>query len=85
MEIEEEPREKLLSKAREREEDFLGKDKVMLISEASQMSMKVVPFRSQNNRAQIRKKMILVNHGFSNLSWMDGGCINKSSFYHHGF
>lgn len=56
MEIEEEPREKLLSKAREREEDFLGKDKEMLISEASQMSMKVVPFRSQNNRAQSGRK-----------------------------
>ena len=57
----------------------------MLISEVSQMNMQVVPFRSQNNRAQIRKKMILVNHGFSNLSWMHGGCINKSNFYLHGF
>ena len=57
----------------------------MLISEVSQMNMQVVPFRSQNNRAQIRKKMVLVNHGFSNVSWMDRGCINKSSFYLHGF
>lgn len=40
----------------------------MLISEMSKMDVKIVPFRSENNRAQTREKMVLLNHEFLNSS-----------------